>query len=99
MPWERSLAGPQKVWFAIYEPGQERRLRFRIDEVETATRNAGHDWCLIDLTDTFATWMANHPYRDAYFDEPELLESALEAEFSEFVIQRVKTTLEDSSAN
>ena len=30
LPWDRTLAGPQKVWFAIYEPAQERRLRLRL---------------------------------------------------------------------
>lgn len=29
-PWDRTLAGAQKVWFAIYDPAQERRLRLRI---------------------------------------------------------------------
>ena len=42
LPWDRTLAGPQKVWFAIYEPGQERRLRLRLPEFEMVTINAGH---------------------------------------------------------
>jgi Domain of unknown function (DUF1788) len=35
MPWDPSLAGPQKVWFAIYDPMQERRLRFRLSDFES----------------------------------------------------------------
>ena len=43
-PWPESLAGAEKVWFAVYEPKQERRLLFRISEFETATKKAGHGW-------------------------------------------------------
>jgi hypothetical protein len=77
LPWDRNLAGPQKVWFALYEPAQERRLRFRVDEFAEATRLAQHIWELFDLTDTFATWMAQHEYREAYFEEPEDMNPAL----------------------
>ncbi len=77
LPWDRTLAGPQKVWFAIYDPAQERRLRPRIAEFEVATKNAGHSWTLIDLTDSFARWMASHEYRDAYFEQPDDMDLAL----------------------
>lgn len=88
MPWERGLAGPQKVWFAIYEPAQERRLRLRISEFEVATKNAGHTWTQIDLTDDFGHWMAQHEYRDAYFEEPEDMDLALD-DFANYVTQRL----------
>ena len=52
------LAGAQKVWFALYEPSDERRLRAQIDVFEIATKQAGHDWHLCDLTDSFAQWLA-----------------------------------------
>jgi hypothetical protein len=78
LPWQRSLAGPQKVWFVVYDPIQERRLRLRVSEFELATKSAGHKWKLVDLTDTFAEWMAKHEYREAYFEEPENMELALQ---------------------
>jgi len=78
LPWDRSLAGAQKVWFAIYDPAHERRLRLRIPDFAVATRQAGHPWVPFDLTDAFAHWLAAHDYRDAYFDDPEALELALE---------------------
>ena len=37
LPWDTNLAGPQKVWFAEYDPSQERRLRLRIEAFQTAT--------------------------------------------------------------
>ena len=92
LPWDRTLAGPQKVWFAVYEPAQERRLRLRISEFESATKKAGHFWILVDLTNTFAGWMANHEYREAYFEQPEDLDLALQ-DYARFVADRVAGTL------
>lgn len=92
LPWDASLAGPQKVWFAIYDPAQERRLRLRIGDFEAATRAAGHGWVLLDLTDAFAKWMANHEYREAYFEQPEDINLAL-ADFADAVAQRVREVM------
>ncbi len=88
LPWDRTLAGPQKVWFAIYEPAQERRLRLRLPEFEAATRTADHSWTHLDLTDLFAHWMAQHEYHEAYFEEPEDMDLALQ-DFASFVSQQI----------
>ena len=92
LPWERTLAGPEKVWFAIYDPTQERRLRLRIPEFERATKDAKHSWAHLDLTNLFAQWMAEHEYREAYFEEPEDMELALQY-FAAFVSQQIVATL------
>ncbi len=78
LPWDHTLAGPQRVWFAVYDPAQERRLRLRLTEFEVATKRAGHGWAAVDLTDSFAHWMAGHEYREAYFEQPEDMDLALE---------------------
>jgi len=93
LPWDGSLAGPQRVWFAIYDPAQERRLRWRIEEFAAATRNAGHGWRLVDLTDAFARWMAAHEYREAYFEQPEDMDLTLKQEFSAFAADHVRAAL------
>lgn len=92
LPWDPSLAGPQKVWFAIYDPTQERRLRLRLDEFRLATEAVGHGWAAIDLTNAFARWMARQEYRDAYFAEPELMTDLL-GEFLDFVVEEVTIVL------
>ncbi|MFN8475031.1 MAG: BREX protein BrxB domain-containing protein [Anaerolineae bacterium] len=97
-PWTRDLAGAEKVWFALYEPAQERRLRFRITEFEVATRSAGHGWVHVDLTDSFAQWMAQHEYREAYFQQPKMLSLAL-AKFETSVIESVRNSLEAPTAD
>lgn len=98
LPWSTNLSGAEKVWMAVYEPAQERRLRFRLPEFEMATKAAGHGWECIDLTDAFARWMAAHPYRDTYFEEPDLMESAL-PEFAETVVTSVSEALQRPEAD
>jgi hypothetical protein len=92
LPWERGLAGPQKVWFAIYEPSQERRLRPRLEEFKIATLQAGHTWAFLDLTDTFAHWMAEHEYREEYFAQPEDMELALD-DFAAYAAEQLTAAL------
>jgi len=85
LPWQRNLAPPQRVWMAVYPPDYERRLRLHIPAFGTATKRHDHGWAMIDITTSFETWMAGHTYRDAYFADPELLESALPAFFNHLV--------------
>lgn len=92
VPWEAGLAGPQKVWFAIYDPDQERRLRLRVDQFKQATTQAGHGWRLVDLTDGFGRWMGGQEYREAYFEEPDYLDDKM-PEFAAFVAAEVQQAL------
>jgi hypothetical protein len=85
LPWQRNLAPPQRVWMAVYPPEHERRLRLHLRDFETATTEYHHPWSLIDLTTSFERWMASHDYRDGYFADPELLETALPAFFDHLV--------------
>jgi hypothetical protein len=92
MPWKPSLSGPERVWFVVYDPAQERRIRLRIAEFENITKKAGHSWRSLDMTDSFAQWMSQHKYRQAYFEEPENLSPALKA-FTTAVAAQVKEAL------
>ena len=98
LPWSASLAGPQKVWFAIYSPSDERRLRARISAFQTATRLSGHGWIPYDLTDSFPQWMASHDYREAYFETPEDIEMSLE-DYSDTLVSDLKQQLEKPEAD
>ncbi len=73
IPWQANLAGRQRVWFAVYPPAEERRLRARVQEFEVATGEAKHKWKLIDITHLPAEWLAAHEYREGYFEEPSAL--------------------------
>lgn len=92
LPWDQTLAGPQKVWFAIYDPAQERRLRLHIEDFEMATIRAKHTWDLLDLTNSFADWMAHHDYREEYFQQPDDMDLALQ-NYGDHLITLVKGVL------
>lgn len=77
LPWLSGLAPAQRVWMAVYAPEDERRLRLHLQEFETASNAAGHEWAQIDITNAFEEWMAAHEYRDAYFDNPRLIQPEL----------------------
>jgi hypothetical protein len=93
LPWQKSLAGSQRVWFAVYPPSEERRLRAKIQEFEMATRDAKHSWHPVDITDEFAQWMGSHEYRDDYFAEPEAL-ATVEEELRDHIVARLKSACE-----
>lgn len=98
LPWDPNVAGPQKVWFAIYDPTQERRLRLRLADFEVATKNAGHGWRLLDLTDGFAHWMARYDYRDEYFAQPDDMGLAL-SDFATTIADELKQTVTESTVD
>ena len=98
LPWAQNLAGAQRVWFAVYDKGDERRLRFRLGEFELATKGVKHGWKLVDLTDAFAEWMAAEDYRDSYFQAPDDLEMAMSG-FLGFVSARIKSAMEDEAVD
>jgi hypothetical protein len=91
-PWDSSLAGDQKVWFVVYDPAQERRLRLHLTKFEIATRDAKRGWRHLDLTEVFAQWMAAHRYRDRYFANPAFAVYAL-TDFKAHLAQMVREEL------
>ncbi len=101
LPWPNNVAGPERVWFVVYDPPQERRLRLRIPEFEIATKKAGHTWHFGDLTHAFARWMAGHKYRDAYFKRPQLMTDTVLAGFKSAVVEQIiaALTAPDADAN
>lgn len=85
LPWPSSVAPPQRIWMAIYPPKHERQVRLNLQEFENATIQAGRGWATIDITASFERWMAEHEYAEAYFEEPDLLDTALPAFFDSLV--------------
>lgn len=94
LPWQQSVAPPQRVWMVVYPPKVERRIRLNLQEFENATIQAGHGWACIDITTSFERWMAGHEYAEAYFEEPYLLETALPA-FFKVLAAEVREQLEE----
>jgi hypothetical protein len=103
LPWDRNVAGPQRVWIAVYDKEDERRLRLGIGMFEEATLATKHRWHRCDLTDAFANWFLrpdNLAYAEGYFESPELLDDGPLAEFLKVVAQQIiaeMATLDDPS--
>lgn len=92
-PWQRTVAGAQRVIVLVYDKELERTLRARKLAFETVTRQAGHEWKEIDLAGAFGEWMAADDYRDEYFSSPEDLQLKLDAEFPGSVADILRETL------
>ena len=95
IPWREDAAPLQRVIFCVYNENEEPRLRAKIDEFELVTRQAGHEWAVFDLTDSFASWLAGQRYAVSYFQKPHLLATLLPkyltyivSEFERFLAER-----------
>jgi hypothetical protein len=82
-PWQRNLAGAQRIIFVVYPKEDERRLLVKMKEFEHRTKAAGHGWREIDLTNAFPVWMAAEEYREEYFRHPEDLALKFDSEFAD----------------
>ncbi len=99
LPWDEKLAGSQRVWIAVYDKEDERKLRLRIGLFEEATHQSGHRWQAVDLTNVFPDWLCSPPYSDyasSYFESPTRLGKAPLAAFKQFVAQRINQVLDAS---
>lgn len=81
IPWGKTLAGAQRVIVLVYDKELERSLRVQVDEFRQSTQRAGFQWEEVDMTASFAKWMAGDEYRDTWFECPEDLEPKISDEF------------------
>ena len=84
-----NLAPSQRIWMAVYPPGRRASHSAQpVPDFDTASREASHEWELIDITTSFEQWMANHEYREQYFASPKLIQPELHGFFGELVESR-----------
>jgi len=93
IPWRDDAAAAQRVIFCVYNENEERFLWAKVDEFEIVTQQAGHEWALFDLTDTFAMWLASQRYAKSYFQKPHLL-SMLLPKYLEFITNEFESFLQ-----
>lgn len=98
-PWQRTVAGAQRVMMVVYDKELERTFRARKGEFEQRTIAAGHGWVEHDCTRAFAEWMAQDEYREAYFENPEDLALKLDGEFLENVVAPLRELLRKNDEN
>jgi len=88
LPWSPSMSGKQRVWFAVYPPAEERRVRARLPQFEALTLEANHGWLTVDLTNLLPQWIAAHEYREGIFAEPEHF--SVNSELEDLAVERVR---------
>lgn len=92
-PWQRNLAGVQRIIFVVYPKEDERRLLVKLKEFEHRTKAAGHGWREVGFTNVFAEWMAAEEYREEYFRHPEDLALKLDSEIANACATRLREAL------
>lgn len=99
LPWSKSLSGKQRVWFAVYPPAEERRIRAHLPQFEAISLEANHGWINLDLTGLFPEWISGHEYREGIFAEPEHF--TVNTELEELATERVRQACsrEEADAN
>jgi hypothetical protein len=75
LPWNDLLSPQEKVWFCIYDPSQERRLRKQMEAFAIVTQETGHDWIPIDVTFLFEQFLASNEHHEKYYRNPRLINS------------------------
>lgn len=96
VPWRDGAAAAQRVVFCVYRETDELRLRAKVDEFEIATRAAGREWVLFDLTDSFPNWLASQRYAKSYFQKPNLLATLL-PKYLSYIETQFDAFLQDKS--
>ncbi len=69
LPWSANMSGKQRVWFAVYPPVEERRVRARLQEFENGTREANHGWINVGLDTPSPGIPGGTQISGAYFSE------------------------------
>lgn len=97
LPWSANMSGKQRVWFVVYPPVEERRVRARLPQFEALTLEANHGWTSVDLTGLLPEWIAAHEYREAIFAEPEYFSA--NSEIEDLAVKRVRQACTGEDAN
>jgi len=97
LPWADQTSGKQRIWFAVYPPAEERRVRARLPQFEALTLEANHGWTVVDLTSLLPEWIAGHEYREVIFAEPE--QFSANSELEDLAVERVRQACADEEAN
>lgn len=98
LPWSGVVSADERVWIVIYPPKEERRVRARLTMFELATKEAGHKWVEIDVTDGYALWLGEHAFAEEYFKSPSLLPST-QQEFAEHLRNEVEGQLQGADGD
>lgn len=99
LQWRRGLSPAERVWMLPYPPSEERRIRAQLPRFALVTAEAGRGWTVLDVTDTFGTWLADHEYAEAFVTDPTDLTSSVLDHFEVHVADRLRGALTDDDVD
>ena len=97
LPWSANMSGKQRVWFAVYPPVEERRIRAHFSQFETLTLESNHGWATVDLTRLLPEWISDHEYREGIFENPEHFSA--ESDLEVLAAERVRQACSSEEAD
>jgi len=98
LPWSANVSGKQRIWFAVYPPAEERRVRARLPQFETLTLETNHGWSSVDLTRLLPEFVAAHKYRQSIFQNPQHLRPGSDLEVRAAALVNEVCSREDTNA-
>ncbi len=98
LPWSMNVSGKQRIWFAVYPPSEERRVRARLPQLEALTLEANHAWITVDLTRVLPEYLASHKYRESVFQNPKHLRAGSELEVRAATLVKDACSREEADA-
>ena len=98
LPWAADTPPVGRVWIVWYDKGLQRRFTGRLGDFEAATIKTGRRWHLVDLSQRFGRWVAQHELFDALVLQPKEIRGLL-PEFEAALVADVKDALSDCAPN
>jgi len=98
LPWSANMSGKQRIWFAVYPPAEERRVRARLPQFEAITLEANYGWTLVDLTRLLPEFIAAHKYRESIFQRPQHFKAGSELEVRAAALVREAFSRDEANA-
>jgi hypothetical protein len=99
LPWSANMSGKQRIWFAVYPPAEERRVRAKLPQFEALTLEAKHGWTTVDLTWLLPEFLAGHKYRESIFQNPQHLRAGSELELRAAALVKEACSREEADAS
>jgi hypothetical protein len=98
IPFRSGLPMSQRVWFLVYPPEDERRVRAHSIAFEQAALSAGHIWKRVGLGGSFVRWMDelfDPEERAACLAEPQIVEEYADPGYRDFVIDVIEKSISE----
>ena len=95
IPWSHNIDPEQRIVFCVYNEIDENRIRAKVGEFEIATKQAGHDWNLFDLTDIYPKFVINEKYAEKLYRTPSKAKTAIGSRFLPHIIEEYESFLKN----